>query len=234
MNNLIKIQRKTLFFFSASALLLIAIFFAYQNNSCYAASSNKNDEILFVKTNEKLPDTLYDQRLAAFKILRPLLKNNLLTANVLWQEDNFSFSKKASLSSVYISDYLNNKITAEKLIEHISIELLEPDEIRNNAVSQVQHEEVLQINCIISDKLRDTANYYRSEGKTDSALRIYRQVIELNPNDYLSLYWIGEIYKQMNNYDLAKEYYTRAISLSPDFKSANDALYEITQMAKAK
>lgn len=242
MYNLLKSHYKTRFYRSVPVILLTIILFVCPNQSCNAFSVNKNsvkesksyNDMLIVKTTESLPDTLDEQRLAAFKILRPLLKKNLLTANVLWQKDEFSFSKKASLSSVYISDYLNNKITAEKLIEHISIELVEPQECRKNAIPKTLQEEVSQINSIISDKLRETANFYRSEGNFESALRIYKQSAELNPNDYISLYWIGEIYKQSANYDLAKEYFSKAISLSPDFKSANDALFEIDQEKKAK
>lgn len=231
---------KTIFYYSAIITLLIISLFVYSYKECNAVTTNKNsikepksyNDMLIVKTTENLPDTLDEQRLAAFKILRPLLKKNLMTANVLWQKDEFSFSKKASLSSVYISDYLNNKITAEKLIEHISIELVEPQEYRKNGIPKTLQEEVSQINCIISDKLRETANFYRSEGNFESALRIYKQSAELNPNDYISIYWVGEIYRQTGKYDIAIEYLSKAISLSPDFKSANDALYEIIQSNK--
>jgi tetratricopeptide (TPR) repeat protein len=170
---------------------------------------------------------LKEQRIAAFKALRPVLTGNISKASVIWQSDDFSFGKKASISKIYISDFLNKKISEEKFIEHINLEMIEPLSIRKSFVESANIPEVSQENLIVSLKLRDKADLYRIDGNLESALRIYNQIINLNPGDYISLYWIGEIYKNQNKIDLAKEYLTKALSFSHDFKSADDALFEI-------
>jgi len=201
------------------------IFNNIQTNQTYY--SNKP---VLIRLNANLPDTLEDQRIAAFKILRPMLSKKISTATVLWQKDDFSFGKKASVSSAYITDFLNKKISIENFIDHINLELIEPVPVRKNNIDPVKPVEVSQINMTISAKLREKADLYRIDGgNNESALRIYNQVIELNPNDYISLYWIGKIYNDRNKPDLAKEYFSRALGLNPDFKAADDALYVITK-----
>jgi|GEM_PF-3144700 len=187
------------------------------------------DKSICIKLEESAPEDLIDQRKAAFKILKPLLTKNVSIAEVIWQKDVSMFGKKASISNVYITDFLNKKINEEKFVGYINVELVEPLPFRKNIVKSAIFTDVSYENIAAAAKLRENADIYRILGNNDSALRIYKQVIKLNPNDYISMYWIGEIYKNLHNDVSAKKYFSKALGYSPDFKSADDALYEIIQ-----
>jgi len=238
-------NKRKIYIISIAVLLVYTIISACHANTKNLADNLKTPNILTkqiyyfnkdvcIKLKTKPPEDLKEQRNTAFKILQPVLSKDISIASVLWQGDDFSFGKKASISSVYILDFLNNRISTENFVNHISIQLIEPKFIRKNIVEPAIILQIPYENTVISAKLREKANIYRIDGNNESALRIYNQSIKLNPNDYISMYWIGEIYKNQKQNVSAKEYFTKALSLSPDFKSADDALYEIINNDKTK
>ncbi|MDD3013951.1 MAG: tetratricopeptide repeat protein [Candidatus Gastranaerophilales bacterium] len=233
------LSKKIKKYFLLSAMFLTITIFAADTISAKIITEDFNktntllkqtyylENAIYIKLNYAPPENLKDQKKAAFKILQPLLSKNIVNANVLWQKNDFSYGKKASISSIYITDFLNKKINTEKFIEHFNLELIEPLKVRKNKIKPINISEISHENLIISAKLKEKANIFRIDGNDESALRVYNQIIKLNPNDYISLYWVGEIYKNQKNIISAKEYFSKALSINPDFKSAGDALYEI-------
>ncbi len=63
--------------------------------------------------------------------------------------------------------------------------------------------------------------YYRT-GQTEKYITRLKEVIQKNPQDYVSLYNLGVLYsKDPKTHDLAKEYYNKALAVKPDYVSAN-------------
>lgn len=187
----------------------------------------RENNILIITISSKPPDSLDNQRKEGLRLIEKYLSKDLIRASVVWQEDEFSYGKMASISNVYIIDFLSNKISRQKFINYFELEDINPVSIHQNKITKAELISIPSIFVRYSQILRQKADIYRFDKNYDSAIRIYNEVLEINPNDTLSFYWLGEIYKSQNHPDLAKEYYLKALSYDPDFKAANDALYDL-------
>ena len=187
----------------------------------------KKQDTVIVLLSTNPPDSLEKQREEGFRHLKSYINTNLIKASVIWQKDNYSYGKMASISNIYIKDYLEKKITREKFIEFFELEDINPSKLHKNDIYKTEIKPVSDIFIKYSQILRQNADIYRDNRDFNSAIRIYNEAIELNPNDTLSFYWIGEIYKDQKQIDKAKEYYIKALSIDPNFKAADDELYEL-------
>jgi tetratricopeptide (TPR) repeat protein len=227
-----KFIKKFNFYFLIILILLVAT-----NNHCFSVDLIKEKETnnikqvylgtsVVIKIPESPPDDINEQRKQAFNELQPYLSKNINKASVIWQEDVFSYGKIASIANIYINDYLDKKINKKKFIEFFNLELLEPTLVKNNIdkinINSVSDELIRQSLC-----LREQANLYRTVGKYDSAIRIYNQVIDLNPNDAVALFWLAEIYQSIGHSELSEQYYRKVLEIDPKFYAADYALYKL-------
>lgn len=75
----------------------------------------------------------------------------------------------------------------------------------------------------------DNHNADVSNENLSKELAAYSQKTLSNPNDYDSFYKIGIIYEKKQRFDLALENYSKALSLKPDFKEVQQAIFELTR-----
>lgn len=71
---------------------------------------------------------------------------------------------------------------------------------------------------------------YRFAGKTDLAIELLHKKIELEPNNYKDLAFLGGCYAEINQYDLALKYLHNALEVNPDFHFAKIDLASIYQL----
>lgn len=64
------------------------------------------------------------------------------------------------------------------------------------------------------------AHSYLSQEKFHSAIQYFQQAIEIDGDDALSFCYIGECHEQLNELDLAKHFYKRALDLMPELSEA--------------
>ncbi|MDR2122428.1 MAG: tetratricopeptide repeat protein [Flavobacteriaceae bacterium] len=61
--------------------------------------------------------------------------------------------------------------------------------------------------------------YYQT-GQTEKYIAKLKEAVQKNPNDYVSFYNLGVLYgKDSKTHDQAKEYYSKALSIKPDYAS---------------
>jgi tetratricopeptide (TPR) repeat protein len=187
----------------------------------------QDGNIRIIKVTSPPPDNKNRLKEQAFTLLIPYLSKDIEKASVIWQKDEFSYGKMASIANVYIQNYLDRQISIKDFIDNFKIDDVEPAPLHKNNIAQITVNSVSQQLIEQSDQLRGKADLYRLNGKYDSAIRIYKQALDLNPNDTIALFWLAEIYKSQNDLKLAEVYYTKALSIDPDFRAADDALFEL-------
>ena len=64
------------------------------------------------------------------------------------------------------------------------------------------------------------ASFYAVNGKHDDALRLYKRVLALKPDNHLALSNQGNVLKELHRYDEAIDSFERALLLSPDNPAA--------------
>lgn len=146
---------------------------------------------------------------------------------ITWQPHDGGFGKQASLAGIYIRDFYKKKITDNELKEVIFISSIEPESRHLNAVVDVVKMDVPIDNLRKAKELRQAANIFRQNGKYDSAIRTYKQAVKFNPNDYLSYYWIGEVYILLEDNKKACENFNQSLGLNPGFRMADEALAKV-------
>lgn len=71
---------------------------------------------------------------------------------------------------------------------------------------------------------------YRFSGNTDLAINFLHKKIELKPNNYKDLAFLGGCYAELNDYDSALKYLHQSLSINPDFHFAKIDLANIYQL----
>lgn len=165
----------------------------------------------------------------SFKIIRPYLNNNIINGSVIWQESDNTFGKSVLISRTYIKQYLRKQISTSKFIHYFVINPIEPLPVIHNKVSKVEQKEIPFELLKKASDLREKANIMRYSNNFDSALRVYNQVLDLNPYDIIALYQTAEIYKEQKKYTLAKKFYIKTLEISPEFIKADESLSEIKE-----
>jgi tetratricopeptide (TPR) repeat protein len=64
------------------------------------------------------------------------------------------------------------------------------------------------------------ATQYRLQDKTDSAIPVYREAINLNPSHKDALYYLGTVYMKAGNFENAKETWERLTQINPESERA--------------
>ena len=80
----------------------------------------------------------------------------------------------------------------------------------------------LTINEVFSQAVKN-----HQEGKTDIALKLYNQVLKIEPNHSQSYNNIGVIFQNQINHEKAKDCYEKAIEIKPDYEDAHNNLGNI-------
>jgi Tfp pilus assembly protein PilF len=76
------------------------------------------------------------------------------------------------------------------------------------------------------------AGYYDYENKPRLAARYYRQALEIDPNDTVTLEWYGRFLRQHNRNVKAKRILERLLAIEPANEKASAELYEVTLRIK--
>ncbi|MBE7413014.1 MAG: tetratricopeptide repeat protein [Leptospiraceae bacterium] len=80
--------------------------------------------------------------------------------------------------------------------------------------------------------------YFFRKGQTDKAEEGFRDILKTRPESYYSLYQLGLIYLEKNNYGESLKYLDRAVSLNPEFAASHIArgliYYKQNNKQKAK
>lgn len=223
-------------------ILVTAIIIAVQTPACAKILPDtifslpeifRENNIITIKYKENPPENIDSQRYVALKLIKPYLKRNILKASVIWQKDEFSYGKIASIANIYIRDYLEKKIDSKKIADYFVLETIEPIFIsksnNNNDIGLIRPDflALFSENSKKAEELRQKADIYRLNALYDNAIRIYLDVISFNPEDAISHYWLGTIYLKQKNYDQAREHLVMAIKIDPKFIAANNALLEL-------
>lgn len=187
------------------------------------------DNNVSVFINEAPPENIQSLKNLAYQILHQIMSKNssLNKIEINWQAEECGFGKTVSLAGIYIKDYFTKKITQNELKEILFISTIEPTSRRLNPVMEVPRIDVPIDNIRKSQDLRDAANIYRTNKKYESAIRTFKHSIKMNPNDYLSYYWLGEIFSEQGEYAKAREYFNKSLGLNPDFRMADESLAKI-------
>jgi tetratricopeptide (TPR) repeat protein len=165
----------------------------------------------------------------AYEIIRRIMGVNpsLSKIDVSWQTEQEGYGKSASLAGIYIKDFFRKKMQPYEVKEVILISSIEPRSRKLNKVSPVARMDVPVENLRKAMKLREAANVYRLNKKNDSAIRTYKRAIKYNPNDYLSYYWLGELYMDQNEFDKAEDFLNKSVGLNPEFRKADETLSKL-------
>ena len=65
---------------------------------------------------------------------------------------------------------------------------------------------------------------YVSENKRDSAIEILKNIISNDSKNFLSFFYLGNIYLEKKNYELAKVYLEKTISIKPNIPQVYNSL----------
>lgn len=174
-------------------------------------------------------ETSSELRNKAYDIMRRVIGVNPSLSKIVinWQPEEGCFGKTASLAGIYIKDFFLKKITPSEIKEVIFVSSIEPTSRHLNEVLQVAKIDIPIENLRRAKELREAATIYTQNKKYDSAIRTYKQAIKLNPNDYLSYYWLGEIYIIKENFKEAQECLNKSLGLNPEFRKADETLAKI-------
>lgn len=195
-------------------------------NDFYVSAQDNNVTVHIIA---RPPEDMQALKNVAYQILHKIMSKNssLNKIQINWQEIECGYGKSASLAGIYIKDYFKKRITKGELKEVLFIATIEPTSRRLNPVMAVPRIDVPIENIRKSKDLREAANIYRSNKKYDSAIRTFKHSIKMNPNDYISYYWLGEIYKEKKEFAQAREYFNKSLGLNPDFRRADESLAKI-------
>ncbi|MEW5820516.1 MAG: tetratricopeptide repeat protein, partial [Cyanobacteriota bacterium] len=193
----------------------------------FAVTSESNFVTINIYAKPDEDDNLLKDK--AYEIMRRIMGVNPSLGKIVinWQPEQGGFGKSASLAGIYIKDFFSKKITRNELKEVIFTAAIEPESRHLNEVMDIAKVEVPIDNLRKGKELRTAANIYRQNKKYDSAIRTYEQAIQFNPNDFLSYYWIGEVYAELKEFDKAKVSLSKALGLNPDFRQADESLARI-------
>ena len=76
------------------------------------------------------------------------------------------------------------------------------------------------------------------EGKTDIAIELYNQVLEINPKHSATHYNLGGLFRGLKENEKAKSYFEKAIEIKPNLANAHynlgEIFYELKENEKAK
>lgn len=72
---------------------------------------------------------------------------------------------------------------------------------------------------LVLTSLKDKAAIYLNKKQNEEALKVYKQVVVIAPNDALAWISIGNCYDQVKDYDNAQKVYLKASELEPDNKN---------------
>ena len=65
---------------------------------------------------------------------------------------------------------------------------------------------------------------YISENKRDTAIEILKEIISKDSKNFLSFFYLGNIFLEKKNYELAKIYLEKAISINPSISQVYNSL----------
>jgi len=75
--------------------------------------------------------------------------------------------------------------------------------------------------------LFDMAYDFADEGKTDQAIGINKYLVDLYPESEIYVYYLGKLYQKKGETLLAKESYSKALKINPEFEAAKKALDQL-------
>lgn len=188
----------------------------------------ENNVVLINITGKPISDDK-SLRAYAYRIFNQVIRVNpsLDKISISWQPEEGAFGKTASIAGIYIKDYFRKKITQDELKEVILVDSIEPTSRHLNDVPKIALIDVPIENLRKAKELREAGIIYMQNSKEDSAIRTFKQAIKFNPNDFLSYYWLGELYIKKEDYDDAQEALTKSVSINPGFRRADEALAKI-------
>jgi tetratricopeptide (TPR) repeat protein len=70
-------------------------------------------------------------------------------------------------------------------------------------------------------------DYYYEKGQYDLEVSNYLKAVELDPQNYGYLYYLGTVYEDLGDYVKAAEAYIRVLSIKPDDK---DTLHDLAEL----
>ena len=70
----------------------------------------------------------------------------------------------------------------------------------------------------------NSALKYISENKKDKAIEILKNIISKDNKNFISFFYLGNIYCEKKNYEISKKYLNQAISIKPNFAEAFNTL----------
>ena len=77
-----------------------------------------------------------------------------------------------------------------------------------------------------------------SENKKDKAVEILKNIILEDDKNFISFFYLGNIYCEKKNYEISKKYLNQAISIKPNFAEAYNSLglvyYNLNNFLKAE
>ncbi|WP_128331201.1 tetratricopeptide repeat protein [Apibacter sp. HY039] len=137
---------------------------------------------------------------------------------VTLSENDYNLLKKAPSA-----DYTDLKIESTPSVEadlyNYAVSLLTADKKYSEALSLA--EKGLTKFPTDTNLSSQVGELYYQTGNTQKYVDRLKESVQKNPNDYVSLYNLGVIYsKDEKTYDLAKEYYNKAVSVKPDYTAA--------------
>lgn len=194
------------------------------------AGNKINNKVYFYK-NEVLiksdilpPDNFDERKIWAFQLFKPYLKSYPSKITVFYNTQDELYKKAVSVSNIYIQSYLDKNISKENFIKSFRIELIDLKKEYSPVKTAIEPQQGDIARDINVEELKELAYTYKISGKYNEALRIYKQVSELNQYDYISTYWIGQIYQIQLDYKNALIYYKKTLDINPDFSSAKQEL----------
>jgi tetratricopeptide (TPR) repeat protein len=86
-----------------------------------------------------------------------------------------------------------------------------------------------KINAMADNEIShiEMGKFYFLNGNIDQSVAEFKKVLELNPANAEAYYNLGLISESGNKTDEAKEFYTRAVSIKPDYKIAKEKLEKL-------
>lgn len=118
------------------------------------------------------------------------------------------------IGRLFISHYYNGQFEeAVNTIGRIEGKEINDEDLLKDINSTLQKMEIL---FNISENLKTIIEAYREEGPQKAVDRL-TPYIEKNPGDVLALYYLGDAYFDLKEYDKAEQTILRAISLNPEF-----------------
>ena len=139
--------------------------------------------------------------------------------NVLDSDDDKILIRATITAQIDDRDIMNYIIQFFKEREELKSQnevLRKENEDLRRQIAELDTQIITKDKITLANQKSDEARRFLYKHNYESAIKLYNESIELNPNDYLAYNGLGRAYSDLNQYERAVQYYGKSIELNPN------------------